>query len=109
MDGEMKITKITTEVKYIELKTPFKTALRETSHAEFVRVYVEDESGFVNLVVWRRVYEKYVLLIKTASFLGVRGRLQKQDGVVHLVADAFWDPRKQLGFQPNGVSSRDFR
>lgn len=45
----MKITKITTEVKYIELKTPFKTALRETSHAEFVRVYVEDESGFVGI------------------------------------------------------------
>lgn len=45
----MKITKITTEVKGIELKTPFKTALRETSHVEFVRVHVEDETGNVGI------------------------------------------------------------
>ncbi|MDQ1339420.1 MAG: hypothetical protein QG567_572, partial [Campylobacterota bacterium] len=31
----MKITKITTEIKYIELKTPFKTALRTATHVEF--------------------------------------------------------------------------
>lgn len=45
----MKITKIETEIKYIELKTPFKTALRETSHVEFVRVHVEDENGHVGI------------------------------------------------------------
>lgn len=45
----MKIAKITTEVKYIELKTPFKTALRETTHVEFVRVHVEDENGLVGI------------------------------------------------------------
>ncbi|MCW8895742.1 MAG: dipeptide epimerase [Sulfurimonas sp.] len=45
----MKIAKITAEVKYIELKTPFKTALRETSHVEFVRVHVEDENGLVGI------------------------------------------------------------
>lgn len=42
----MKIVKITTEIKQIELKTPFKTALRETSTVEFVRVLVECENGF---------------------------------------------------------------
>lgn len=45
----MKIVKITTEVKSIELKTPFKTALRETSHVEFVRVEVECEGGLVGI------------------------------------------------------------
>ncbi|MCK4974672.1 MAG: dipeptide epimerase [Sulfurimonas sp.] len=45
----MKIAKIITEVKYIELKTPFKTALRETTHVEFVRVHVEDENGLVGV------------------------------------------------------------
>ena len=45
----MKITKITTEVKQIELKTPFKTALRETSHVEFVRVHLEDDSGHIGI------------------------------------------------------------
>lgn len=43
----MKIKKIKTEVKSIELKVPFKTALRTATHAEFVRVSVECENGFV--------------------------------------------------------------
>lgn len=43
----MKITKIKTEVKSIELKVPFKTALREANSVEFVRVSVECDNGFV--------------------------------------------------------------
>ena len=45
----MKIVKIETEVKYIELKTPFKTALRTATHVEFVRVCVIDENGFIGV------------------------------------------------------------
>lgn len=45
----MKISNITTQVKQIKLKTPFKTALRETSDVEFVRVYVEDENGHIGI------------------------------------------------------------
>jgi L-alanine-DL-glutamate epimerase-like enolase superfamily enzyme len=49
LDTDMKITKIKTEIKQIELKTPFKTALRTATHVEFVRVYVECENGFVGI------------------------------------------------------------
>lgn len=45
----MKIAKITAEVKYIELKRAFKTALRETTHVEFVRLHVENEEGMVGI------------------------------------------------------------
>lgn len=45
----MQITKIETQVNRIELKTPFKTALRTATHVEFVRVHVEDENGFVGI------------------------------------------------------------
>lgn len=45
----MKITNIKTEVKQIELKTPFKTALRTATHVEFVRVHVTSDSGFVGV------------------------------------------------------------
>ena len=45
----MKITKIKTEIKQIELKTPFKTALRTATHVEFLRVYVECDNGFVGI------------------------------------------------------------
>ena len=47
---------------------------------------LEDEAGFVNVVVWAKVYEQFRVLVKTASFLGVTGRLQVQDGVTHLIA-----------------------
>lgn len=43
----MKIVKIETEIEYIELKTPFVTALRTARHVEFVRVHVVCENGFV--------------------------------------------------------------
>lgn len=67
---------------------------------------LEDESGFVNVVCWAPVYERFRILVKTASFLGVTGKLQRQDGVVHLIADSFWEPRNLLA--PATAKSRDF-
>jgi error-prone DNA polymerase len=68
---------------------------------------MEDETGFVNLVLWPKVYERFSLLAKTEAFLGVSGSLQVKDGVVHLIAQRLWKPE---GFeQPQTVGSRDFR
>jgi error-prone DNA polymerase len=69
---------------------------------------LEDESGFVNVVVWSQVFEKNALLIKALNFLGVSGRLQKEDDVVHVVADSFWDPQKQIRLRPASGGSHDF-
>ena len=67
---------------------------------------LEDETGFVNLVIWDRVFEEHALIARTASFLGVTGRIQKAGEVVHLVADVLWRPELDEG--PNAVGSRDF-
>jgi error-prone DNA polymerase len=67
---------------------------------------LEDESGFVNVVVWSRVFDEHAVLIKTASFLGVTGKLQVQDGVTHLVAESFWLPR--VDARPRSGKSHDF-
>jgi error-prone DNA polymerase len=67
---------------------------------------LEDETGFVNVVVWESVFQRYAVLAKAASFLGVTGKLQVEDGVVHLVADELWEPR--LGLKPAATPSRDF-
>ena len=67
---------------------------------------MEDETGFVNVVVWSKVYEEFRVLVKTASFLGVTGRLQVEDGVTHLIAERFWRPK--LETKPVEVGSRDF-
>lgn len=67
---------------------------------------LEDESGFVNVVLWAAVYARYKVLAKTATLLGVTGRLQSQDGVVHLVAQLLWIPHVRNA--PVSVRSRDF-
>jgi error-prone DNA polymerase len=67
---------------------------------------LEDETGFVNVVVWPRVFEEHAALARTAGFLGVTGRIQAQDGVVHLLADALWQP--QLDARLAQTRSRDF-
>ena len=67
---------------------------------------LEDETGFVNVVVWESVFQRYSVLAKTVSFLGITGKLQVEDGVVHLVADELWEPRVEL--KPASAPSRDF-
>ncbi|MBI5506141.1 MAG: error-prone DNA polymerase [Deltaproteobacteria bacterium] len=68
---------------------------------------LEDETGFVNAVLWRDVIEKFSLLAKTASFLGVSGKVQAEDGVVHVVVERLWEPSLTPGAE--SPRSRDFR
>jgi error-prone DNA polymerase len=67
---------------------------------------LEDEGGILNVIVWPKVYERFALIARTSSFLGVTGRLQIESGVVHLVADELWQPRVH-GPRPS-TESRDF-
>jgi error-prone DNA polymerase len=67
---------------------------------------LEDETGFVNVVVWESVFQHYSVLARTVSFLGITGKLQVEDGVVHLVAEKLWEPRLEL--KPTAAPSRDF-
>ena len=67
---------------------------------------LEDETGFVNVVVWKRIFERHAALAKTAPFLGVTGRLEVQGGVAHIVADKLWEPGGSLA--PPTAGSRDF-
>jgi error-prone DNA polymerase len=67
---------------------------------------LEDETGFVNVVLWESVLERYSVLAKTVNFLGITGKLQVEDDVVHLVAEELWEPRIEL--KPASAGSRDF-
>ena len=68
---------------------------------------LEDETGFVNLVVWPKIFEQNARLAKSVSLLGVTGRLQKQQNVVHIVVQKMWKP--ELNTRLPAVPSRDFR
>jgi error-prone DNA polymerase len=67
---------------------------------------LEDETGFVNVVAWESVFQRYSVLAKTLTFLGITGTLQVEDNIVHLVAEIFWEPK--VGLKPTGAPSRDF-
>ena len=67
---------------------------------------LEDETGFVNLVVWQQVFQRYAQVLKTNSLLGVTGKLHVQEGIVHLIADDIWVPK--LSRPIADVDSRDF-
>ncbi len=67
---------------------------------------LEDETGFVNLVLWRDTYERFRILAKTAAVVGVDGRVQAKDGVVHVVVEDMWEP--SLGAKVTAAASRDF-
>jgi error-prone DNA polymerase len=60
----------------------------------------------VNLVLWARVYERFRIEAKTLSFMGVSGKIQSEEGVVHLVVERIWRP--SLRRQPVRSRSRDF-
>ncbi len=50
-------------------------------------VTIEDESGFSNLVIWAKVFEKYRKEIIQARLLMVAGKLQVEGKVIHVVAN----------------------
>ncbi|MBW4024834.1 MAG: error-prone DNA polymerase [Proteobacteria bacterium] len=54
-------------------------------------ITIEDESGIANIVVWPSVFEANRPLILATRMLAVRGRVQREGEVIHVVAEALED------------------
>lgn len=54
-------------------------------------VTLEDETGTANIVVWANVYERFRRAVISGRLLRVTGRLQREAGVVHIVAENIED------------------
>lgn len=52
---------------------------------------LEDEEAWANVIVWPRVFEAFRPQVLGARFVAVTGRLQNEQGVVHLVAERIED------------------
>lgn len=52
---------------------------------------LEDETGVVNVIVWRNIYERFRRSVISGRLLRVTGRLQRADGVTHLIAETVED------------------
>src|SRR5260221_14363591 len=59
-------------------------------------ITLEDETGIANLVVWPQVFEKFRRTVMAASMMAVRGRIQREGEVVHLVAHQLADLSSEL-------------
>jgi len=55
----------------------------------FVFLVLEDEFGLMNLVVKPDLHDRQRALVRTEPFVIVRGRLQRRDGTVNVIAGSF--------------------
>ncbi len=65
---------------------------------------LEDETGMLNVTCSPGLWQRYRRVARTSAALVVRGRLQRHEGVVNLVAD-----RLDAIEAPVSPASRDFR
>ena len=54
-------------------------------------VTIEDETGFLNIIVWKKVAEMQRRILLEANVLGVEGIVQSSQGVQHVVAHRLLD------------------
>lgn len=67
---------------------------------------LEDETGNINVVVWKRTQEYFREALLGAQLMLVKGRVETDGEVIHVIAGALFDYSSRLeGFQ---IKSRDF-
>jgi len=62
------------------------TRQRPGSAGGVIFVTMEDESGYVNLIVWERVASAQRAALIESCLLEVRGRVQREGDVLHVIA-----------------------
>jgi error-prone DNA polymerase len=61
-----------------------------------VFITIEDETGIANLIVWPQILERFRRAALGATLLGCRGKLQRAESVIHIVADRLEDMTPRL-------------
>ncbi len=54
-------------------------------------VTLEDETGVVNVIVWRSLYEHFRRAVIAGRLLRVTGRIQRDNNVTHVIAERIED------------------
>ncbi len=65
-------------------------------------VTIEDETGHANLILWPSVFEAHRRLVLSASMIICRGKLQRENEVIHVIAEQLVD----LSCMLRGVGER---
>ncbi len=82
------------------------TRQRPGSASGVTFVTLEDETGYVNLVVWKKTAEAQRRALLSSRLMGAVGRVQIESGVIHVIVDRMEDHSGLLG--EFAVQSRDF-
>jgi len=83
------------------------TRQRPASAHDVTFITLEDETGHINLVVWKALAERQRAIMLEARLLGVYGEVQREGAVVHVIARRLYDHSALLG--DLDAPSRDFR
>ena len=72
--------------RYVELAGIVLVRQKPGSAKGVMFITLEDETEVANLVVWTDIFEKHRRTVLGASMMGVRGRVQREGEVVHVIA-----------------------
>ena len=64
---------------------------------------LEDETGVANVIVWPKTFEANRKVVLGARVMAVRGQLQREGIVIHVIAKEFIDLTPQMARMANGV------
>jgi DNA polymerase III alpha subunit len=70
---------------------------------------LEDETGVANVIVWPKAFERLRAIVLGARLVAVTGKLQNEQGVIHIVADRMEDLTPMLGLLSEAGGSIDAR
>jgi error-prone DNA polymerase len=65
---------------------------------------LEDETGFVNLILWAKTFERWRHIATTSSILVAHGKVEREGAVVYVIPDRL----ERLGLYEVPSMSRDF-
>ena len=97
------------------------TRQRPGSANGVIFITLEDETGHANLIVWPTIFERFRQTVLRPTMIGIKGPVQREGTVIHVVVKRLWDLDPLLGslkptMSPNraadeakfDVQSRDF-
>ncbi|HEX8194116.1 MAG TPA: error-prone DNA polymerase [Allosphingosinicella sp.] len=54
-------------------------------------VTIEDETGVANIIIWQRLFDIHRRVVLGAAMMGVKGRVQREGEVIHVISDSLED------------------
>jgi error-prone DNA polymerase len=54
-------------------------------------ITIEDETGIANAILWQRRFEAQRRIVMSSAMIGVKGTVQREGGVIHVIADRIED------------------